>query len=84
MHFSCVIKAHPRNHCCHGNARVSLYFVELHAAVNNIKLVVGFAAEMEQLISFALLPSYQIFRSVVSNTIVPTFSRKVTYIFVPL
>jgi beta-lactam-binding protein with PASTA domain len=47
--------AHSRKHGCNGKATVpSLYIVDFHVAVNNMKPL-GFAVETQERVSFALL-----------------------------
>jgi hypothetical protein len=67
------------SHCRHGNAKTSLYFswrtVHVLVAVNYIKGFGG-ATERKQVIPFALLSSYQIFRSAVKNEKLLKSARK--------
>jgi hypothetical protein len=57
-----------RNHCCHGNATDSSFFIVdgAEAAVNHTKVFSG-AMEMQQWVPFALRSSYKTLRTAVSN-----------------
>jgi predicted metal-binding protein len=56
------------NHCCYENATTHfLCIVDLHVAVNNMKLLT-FAMETQEWAPFALLLIYKIFPTGVNNT----------------
>ena len=77
--------ARSRNHSCHGNATMhSLRIViSLYVTVNNIKSMCV-ATETKEYVSFALLSSYETFRTAntVNDANVIKSSRKVAYIAV--
>lgn len=56
------IAARSCNLCCHENAKIPPIFmvVGIYVPANNIKLF-SVAIEIQQLVSFALLPSYKMF-----------------------
>jgi hypothetical protein len=70
------------NHCCHGNttAHSLCIFINLHAAVSNIKLF-SIAMEIQQWVPFALLWSYELFHTAVNHINLLRYSDKVPDIF---
>jgi hypothetical protein len=68
MYVQCHIVALSRNSFCHGNATIRSPFicVGLDVAVNNTK-VYSVAMKMQECFPFALLSSYNIFRTAANN-----------------
>jgi hypothetical protein len=64
----CNTVARSCNHCCYENATtLFLCIVDLHVAVNNMKLLTA-AMEKQEWAPFALLLIYEIFPTAVNNT----------------
>lgn len=67
MYVQRYIAARSCNLCCHEKATIrSIFIVGVYVPVNNIK-VFSVAIEIQQLVSFALLPSYKIFCVAIIN-----------------
>ena len=63
----CNTVAHSCNHCCYENTTTHfLCIVDLHEAVNNIKLLTA-AMETQEWAPYALLLIYGIFPTAVNN-----------------
>ena len=69
------------HHCFRGNATLVSFIVDLYVFVNNIE-VFSVAMEILELVFFALLSSFKIFRTAVNNINVCRSSYKVPDIFV--
>jgi len=69
------------HHCFHGNETLVSFIVDMYVCVNNVE-VFSVAVEMLELVLFALLSSFKIFRTAVNNINVHRSSCKVTDIFI--
>ena len=75
------IVTRSREHCCYGNATLSICVVACTLGAKDIKSLTV-AMETQEWISFALLSSYKIFRVAVNTLKVITSSSKVPDIVV--